>query len=280
MAMILLSCQTQKKIVDKQIYKSKEDLISYSVKGKGETIVFIHAGGLDKNMWKGQMKTFSKYAKVIAYDLRGHGQSKNSRNLDYEIDDLISILEEEKIDSKINLVGCSLGAIVALDFALAYPDRLEKLVLSSPGLIGFQEKNKEFLQQIGTYVKAIQANDQEGMLMELKKMNAIGKEQRSIETKIDKYVEDQLKKFIESGNHLRVPKFKELAPLNKVDDLEVETLILYGALDFDYIKENAQKLKEEINNSELFEIYKAAHLLNLENEESFNEKLLKFLSLN
>ena len=47
---------------------------------------------------------------------------------------------------KINLVGLSWGAILATDFALEYPERVEKLILLSPGLSGwdyFQDKDSE-----------------------------------------------------------------------------------------------------------------------------------------
>lgn len=274
---IILSCHTQKAIVEKHISESQSEMISYSIVGKGETIVFIHAGGLDKKMWERQLKNFGKKAHVIAYDIRGHGKSKSESNSKFEIDDLNSILAKENINNKINLVGCSLGAIIALDFAIAFPEKLERLILVSPGLIGFQEQNEEYLGQLSNYVKAIQEGNKNVMQKELKKMNAIGKEEREIDISIDKYVDERLKAFIESGNHLRIPSFRNLEPLKAIEKLNVKCLIMYGNLDFDYIKKNARKLNETIVNSEILEFQNSAHLINLEDEKLFNKKLIEFL---
>lgn len=45
------------------------------VVGEVEPIVFIHGFTLDHRMWKPQVDEFSKKFKVIAYDLRGFGNS-------------------------------------------------------------------------------------------------------------------------------------------------------------------------------------------------------------
>lgn len=255
-------------------------MISYSTNGKGEIIVFIHAGGLDRKMWQNQLDLFSKEAKVIAYDIRGHGESKEESNSNFEIDDLSSILLKENINQKINLVGCSLGAIIALDYAIAFPDKLKSLTLVSPGLIGFQEHNEEYLKQITKYITAIQESNQNAMLKELKTINAIGKTDRKIDISIDKYVDEKLKIFIKEGSYLRIPKFKNLEPLKSIGKLNMKCLIMFGELDFDYIKTNAQKLNEEITNSEIIEFKNAAHLISLEREKLFNQHLGKFLNLN
>jgi pimeloyl-ACP methyl ester carboxylesterase len=276
--LLIISCQASKKIMDKQISKNEGEMLAYSIVGKGEIIVFIHAGGLDKKMWQNQLEKFSKNAKVISYDIRGHGGSKSVSNDQFEIEDLNTILAKEGIHTKIHLVGCSLGAIIALDYAIAFPERINKLVLVSPGLIGFQEKNEAYLMQMTNYVKAIQEGNKAAMIKELKQMNAIGSSNRTLEASIDGYVTEQLQAFIDSGAYLRIPKFKEFNPIGKSENLDMKTLIMYGDLDFDFIKKNAEKLNEIIKNAQLFEVPNAAHLLNLESEALFNEKLMEFLN--
>lgn len=51
------------------------------------------------------------------------------------------------------LIGYSLGSMIALDLALAYPEKVTKPTLVSPGLAGFQEHNQEYLDVLGTYPK-------------------------------------------------------------------------------------------------------------------------------
>ncbi|MEL7378214.1 MAG: alpha/beta hydrolase, partial [Bacteroidota bacterium] len=240
-ALLVLSCQSVRQLVDKQYVAGDGVNISYVTAGQGQPLVLIHAGGLDKSMWQSQMKELSKDFWVMAYDVRGHGSSVSTTNDQLEIDDLSALLDQEGVDQKINLLGCSLGAIIALDYAMAHPDKVDHMVLVSPGLIGFQEQNEEFLQQISNYVAALQNGDQAAMIEELKQMNAIGKADRRIDPGISDYVEDRLAAYIDRGSHLRIPRLAELNPIPRLDTLTMETLILYGDLDFGYIEENARK---------------------------------------
>ncbi len=240
------------------------------------SIVFVHAGGLDQEMWAKQRSFFGQKYEVFTYDIRGHGRSLSKVDTALEIDDLKAFLEELIFD-KVHLVGCSLGAIISLDFVLAYPEYVDKLVLVSPGLIGVQEKSPDFLAMMTQYVGAIQQGKQEEMLHCLKKLNALGQNERQLAPEIDEYVTTQLEGFIESGNYLRVPQLKEVAPASRLGEIKSKTLILYGEEDFDYIKTNAQALHEGIPQSKLKSFDEAAHLINLEQPEQFNRKLKAFL---
>lgn len=240
------------------------------------SIVFVHAGGLDQEMWASQRSFLAQNYEVFTYDVRGHGRSLSKVDTALEIDDLKAFLEEVRLE-KVHLVGCSLGAIISLDFVLAYPDYVDKLVLVSPGLIGVQEKSPDFLAMMTQYVGAIQQSNQEEMLLCLKKLNALGQNERQLTPEIDEYVTAQLEGFIESGSYLRIPQLKEVAPANRLGEIKSKTLILYGEEDFDYIKTNAQTLQEGITQSSLKSFEDAAHLINLEQPEQFNRRLKAFL---
>ena len=127
--------------------------LNYNIQGKenSHTVVFIHGGGLDHKMWGAQVSYFSNHYQVLTYDLRGHGQSSHDNNDGLDMDDLLAILQTIKVD-KFTLVGCSLGSIIALDLALAYPQKVNQLALVSPGLVGFQEHNHEYLEVLAEYI--------------------------------------------------------------------------------------------------------------------------------
>ena len=116
--------------------------IFYQVFGQGSPLVLIHGGGADHRMWREQVDYFKKEYKVVVYDIRGHGRSNFEENDRPDINDL-EILADELGLKKINLAGLSLGAILALDFALANPARVEKLILLSPGLIGDSDRQRD-----------------------------------------------------------------------------------------------------------------------------------------
>ena len=240
-------------------------------------MVFIHAGGLDKSMWVEQQRLLQADFKTIAYDLNGHGNTKRLVKERFEIDDITTLLEHETNDEEVILVGCSLGAIVALDYTLAYPNRVDKLVLVSPGLFGVQEQDSVYLSQLMTYVQAIHSADEQRALEALKTMNATGETARTLSRSVDDYVNHSLHTFLTTGGYLQVPQFRELNPLSVVNGLTQDILLLYGALDHSYIKRNVEMLQRNIPRAHVVEVDQVGHLVNLENPTLLNEYLIGFI---
>jgi pimeloyl-ACP methyl ester carboxylesterase len=102
---------------------------------QGPPIVCIH--GLTANAF-----SFQAYAdelasdhRVIAYDLRGRGDSdklEDGYNIPIHAADLSELIDELELERPI-LIGHSLGALIALYFAAHYPDKVSKLVLVDAG---------------------------------------------------------------------------------------------------------------------------------------------------
>ena len=93
-------------------------------------LVFIHGVGLDHQMWKPQTNSLNEYS-TITYDLLGHGKTpfnKEEITLDDFSKQLLSVLDFLKVD-KCNLVGFSLGSLIALDFASKFQDKLKSLTV-------------------------------------------------------------------------------------------------------------------------------------------------------
>jgi pimeloyl-ACP methyl ester carboxylesterase len=96
------------------------------------TIVCIHGAGGQAEQWHSQIAYFSRDYRVIAPDLRGHGQSarpQSAYSLEEFLWDFTQMLEQLNIEERFFLVAHSFGGPVALTFAAAQPQRLGKLVL-------------------------------------------------------------------------------------------------------------------------------------------------------
>lgn len=97
-----------------------------------QTIVFQHGFAGIAESWEYQLTYFSSQYRVIAPDLRGHGQS-DAPYTDYTmpelVDDLDAIASKLNLPEKFILVGHSFGGSVCVEFANAYPERIEKLIL-------------------------------------------------------------------------------------------------------------------------------------------------------
>jgi len=102
----------------------------YEVQGEGPPLFLLHAGGMDSKMWDAQFNYLSQQFRVIRYDLRGFGRSSKPERTFYPVDDLYQLMQHLGI-KRASLIGSSMGSGVALNFALEYPEMVEKLVLVS-----------------------------------------------------------------------------------------------------------------------------------------------------
>jgi pimeloyl-ACP methyl ester carboxylesterase len=109
----------------------------YEIQGQGKPVVLLHGGGADLRVWQFITPHLAKNYQAIAFDGRGVGQSPPLLEpVDY-VEELRRLLDHLSCD-RVALVGHSIGGQIATDFALAYPNRVSKLVLIAPGLSGSQ----------------------------------------------------------------------------------------------------------------------------------------------
>lgn len=101
------------------------DGTAYSTHGAGEPVVLIHGVGMQAGIWKPQIDELAAERQVIVYDVLGHGQSplppEEPTLRDYS-DQLLHLLDHLRIDAA-NVAGHSMGALIALDFALHHDTR-------------------------------------------------------------------------------------------------------------------------------------------------------------
>ena len=96
------------------------------------TIVFLHGYGGHARQWQYQLHRFSDANRVIALDLRGHGQSDKpggDYSMERILNDIEAALRELEVAGQIVLVGHSFGGAVATEYAVAHPDRVACLIL-------------------------------------------------------------------------------------------------------------------------------------------------------
>jgi len=98
---------------------------AYLAHGQGEAVFWVHGVGMQHGIWAPQMVEFARTHRVVAYDMLGHGASplppvQNSLG-DYARQ-LCTLMDDLDIAAA-NVAGHSMGALVALDFALRHPQR-------------------------------------------------------------------------------------------------------------------------------------------------------------
>jgi proline iminopeptidase len=111
------------------------------VKNKTIPIVIVHGGpgGHAYNFERTPGPLLEEFATIVYYEQRGCGRSKAPADTtDYTIPTLIDDLDDlrhELLLEKMNLLGFSFGAELALRYTAVHPERVNKLILSSPAEI-------------------------------------------------------------------------------------------------------------------------------------------------
>jgi len=112
-------------------------------KADGEALVLVHGFGGDKDNWSFYAPYVKDHYRVIAPDLPGFGENTRAAGLDYsgaaQAERLAAFLDALGIET-CHLGGNSMGGLIALHFALKYPQRLRSLTLfNNAGVIGPDE---------------------------------------------------------------------------------------------------------------------------------------------
>ena len=98
--------------------------------GQGKPIIILHGLFGSSDNWLTQAKLFAPNYKVFSVDQRNHGQSPHSDDFDYSsmVADLNEFIQDQRISDPV-IIGHSMGGKTAMNFALAHPDTISKLVV-------------------------------------------------------------------------------------------------------------------------------------------------------
>jgi proline iminopeptidase len=108
--------------------------IHLEVKGEGDAIFFLPGGpGNSHDYMQGNFGQYYKTHKVVFFDWLGRGKSDDAKDVsEYSVEADVEMIEKIrkylKLE-KISVVGHSYGTVPAQGYAIAYPDRVERMVL-------------------------------------------------------------------------------------------------------------------------------------------------------
>ena len=254
--------------------------VSYNDYGpeNAPVIIFIHGFPFNKSMWDDQIDLLKDNYRVVAYDIRGHGNSDAGTDdffIELFVKDLLRFMAKLGIEKSI-LCGLSLGGYIALNAVLKNPDRFDGLILNDTQCIADTQEIKE---NRCTAIIRIMKDGVEQYADEIIK-NLFASE--SFAEK--KNIIDAVKEMI-----INTPKQSLCNTLHalaerkdtceQLQEIKIPVLIMVGKEDKITPIAAAQQMHEKIRGSKLKVIQHAGHIINLENPIAFGKRLVKFLEL-
>jgi 3-oxoadipate enol-lactonase len=135
----------------------------YQTCGSGpKAMVLIHDGTLHSAAWDDVWPLFCKDFHVVRYDRRGYGRSPAATQPYSRTDDLLAVMHAAGMEHAV-MVGASAGGGIAVDFTLAHPKPVDRLVLVGPSISGLRY-SQYFNMRVMAYVRQYRQGDIEGSL--------------------------------------------------------------------------------------------------------------------
>lgn len=236
--------------------------------GRGPPVVLVHAGIADLRMWDPQWETFPRAHHTLRLDLPGYGRSPAPDGPAAHAASVLETLPAEPVA----LVGASFGARVALEVAVAAPERVSALVLAAP------PPGDDF-----AWSGAAEAFDAaEAAALERGDLEA------AVEVNLDTWlspnadpaVRNRLAELTRAALQSAPDKETELVPDldERLVELRVPTLVLVGEHDLPDFHAFAGQIATQARNARALVIPEAGHLPSLERPREFDTLALGFLS--
>lgn len=135
----------------------------YEEHGEGEPIACIHGSGSSAAMWGDAVAELARLGRVVAYDRRGCSRSERPQpyertSVAEQADDAAALLDALDAAPAV-VIGRSYGGEVALELALAYPDRVRALVLLEGAPLGLTPAGAQWLSALDERVREAAARD-------------------------------------------------------------------------------------------------------------------------
>jgi 3-oxoadipate enol-lactonase len=258
--------------------------MSFEDVGEGPALLLVHGFPFDHSMWTHQMEALKQDYRVIAPDLRGHGQSEailGSYRMDLMADDLRALLQELEVERAV-LAGLSMGGYILFAFWRIYPHVVQALILADTRATADtpqgRQNRRQMIEQVRTEGTQPIADQMVPSLLSpltLEKKPAVVSHARRmiLNTPVDGIV----------GALQGMAQRPDSTPT--LETITVPTLILVGEDDTVTPPEAAAEMQAGIRSPrrseapevELVHIPQAGHLSPLENPEGFNPALRGFL---
>ena len=248
--------------------------IHYLEAGSGPAVILLHGLGGSTANWAPTIAPLAMKYRVLVPDQIGFGKSDKPM-LNYRVSTLVDFLDgfyKQVGVQKASLVGNSLGGFTAAAFAIAHPEKVDKLVLvDAAGFSITGDLDPKVLNGLNPSTRQ--------QIKDLLSLVFYNKQQFSSDMAIEAFFASR----VTAGDQYTIQRFIESIGRGedvldgKLGGLKHPTLIIWGREDGLTQLSMGQRFNKEIAGSRLFIIEKCGHVPQLEKPAEFNAGLMKFL---
>ncbi len=236
-------------------------------------VVLLHAGVADRRMWDVVWGDLTMDRPILRLDLRGFGESiAKPVGLLLHHADVLATMDSLDIQHA-HVVGASMGAGVAVELALAAPDRVVSLLLVGPGGSLIEHPSEWLSAAWRAEVDALDVGDTDAAVeVNLRAwVDGPAREAREVDPDVRAFVGEMQRRIFEVTADWDDVEEDELDPaaVDRLADIAAPTLVLVGDGDVDTILEVAERAAEEIPNVRLVRWPVVAHMASMERAEEF-----------
>jgi 4,5:9,10-diseco-3-hydroxy-5,9,17-trioxoandrosta-1(10),2-diene-4-oate hydrolase len=263
--------------------------LSYHEAGSGDGLLLLHGSGPGVTGWsnfQGNLPVFARHFRTMILDQPGFGMSSaptlGSRPYhEHSIDAIVRLLDALELSS-VHIVGNSMGGRVAAEFALAQPERVDRLVLMGGGGLGINLLAPSPSEGIRRLVDFNKTPTRERLVEWLESMVA----DPAILT--DRLVDERLENVNKPGalewsrafrNHRLGGQAEPDVPLwARGSSIKHRTLLTWGRDDRVVPLEHALVPLRQLPNVELHVFARCGHWAMIERKEEFERVVIEFLT--
>lgn len=238
--------------------------VRYDAQGSGPAMLLTHGYGVTRRMWESQVAAFKGQNRVIAWDMRGHGDSDSPDNqAEYTeakyIADMAAILDACN-EKRVVIGGLSLGGYLSLAFHYAFPERVRALVLCDTGP-GFKDPASRQRWNDRAEATAVKFETQ-GLAALAEREAKVGTNHRTAVGLI------RAARGMFRQHDSRI--------IESLPSIKVPTLVVIGAND-EPLMAGCKYMARKIPNAQFVVVPDSGHYPNVDEPQIFNSALKKFL---
>jgi pimeloyl-ACP methyl ester carboxylesterase len=246
--------------------------LHYRISGRGEPLVLIAGWGTDLRTWAFQVSAFRKRFQVLRFDNRGVGKSDKPDGpytMKSMADDVIGLMDYLHIRAA-NILGLSMGGMIAQEVAINYPNRVLKLVLGCT--FAYQGEGsgptEEYTRNAGQDARQVRMT-----LASLASNKSIVRYFVGVVVKLTSRY--GMESFSAQGAAIR-----EHDTSDRLHLIKCPTLVIAGTKDRVIRPSSSEHIASRVSRATLIMIENGSHSLGSENRREFNKAVLGFLRRN